>query len=1402
VQNNCPTNYTANTTAGKTAATQCQITCAAGTRVADKGEQCSTPTGNWYTAQHYVYWDSFSQYQTCISGYYTPSTTIQNDHDSSDDCKISCAAGTYWNGSKKQCEPCMAGNYCLGVEEYTSTTANSGLTSCANFGAGYTSAGGNKDIDSQSCYLPVAAGYVRAGASGTSLTACGTGQFKAAHNEYYGTSYSCDACTKKPSNATYTGTGGGTDTCNWTLTCAKGNYFKYSNTEQDRSCTTCTAGNYCLGVTATRSTGANTGLTACPTNYDDGGTALEKQSDCQIQTIGGKYIKTANATTQTDCEAGYACPAALVNYGGTGARNDSEMGTYSTGSAAVCNSCSALAGGMYPNSPKNSTSAAACYTNNLSGQYIAAAQNSSATNCAAGTSKGNHTVNYGNTSSCTPCASGKYSETGAAICTDCTAGYYCPGNSNRIACTTLGGNYTSSATSSDAASDCYIPESILTAGKYIATKNSNTPTSCPAGTYKTAHKYYYDSAAETCAVCAADTYSYAGAAACTGCLANYTTSGTAAADHDDVTDCKISCQAGYYLKTANDTSCTFADSGFWVAARTGISQTTTTAPNACPTGYSYSDRGRDEQADCYIFCPAGTHVAQANASACSTLTTDDMYIIDNYVYYGETSAPALCDTNKGYRIRNKTMASEHDEVQDCKINCGGGTYVATAYESCGTCPAGKYCPAATIDYGSLGNLQNCPDTYDYGAAGLYAPAQCVTQCMPGYYVPNATAKCQVLTTDDKYIGAHSLTYGAFSSPETCPTVTKNNEDERIYRITGKSAAGDHDSIEDCYQTCKETVHIAPPVGAIKTARYYTENYPKFCVYIPSCPVGYFENLGGETYDDSGYTSMPFCDRNPLDITFYPNGGIIGGGGASYTKNCYVDMTCRFDDLELNSFMRVGYVFGGWSRTAVGAPIYQNGDDIDGLEKTDFNLYAVWNTCAAGYTWDGAACAKCPIGTWSAGGTIASGAPKSCVACGAGVTTDNTGAISAGECKPCPAGSFCGANGGPAVSCSSLGSNYTSAGGAASSTDCYIPSTVLTDGKYIAKKNDNDPAACLAGKYKAAHNYYYGSDAEACLACKAGTYSAAGAGSCATCTAGYYCPGDSDRIVCTSVGDGSWSLAGAGAATERDCYKQCPDVALSYGVDHAKNAAEFYPDECDYSCTSDTGNPGKNIGGACVEHSCKNTYEMIGGLCRPCNRTNALSYSAGGNCEVESCVAGYHPNGKKCEGSVAECSAPNAAEAFQTWDAAKKAFGICTIKTCDAGYHVASNACVVDEQECVIENGAGYKEWDFVKNKWGECVVESCNPGYTFEPSETNELSKPCGQCKNKFSILGDLAASSYVRGCEIAACMHQGELYNLEGNECVPICDVNGYEDETGTMKWNPATRKCVRQCKEGFTPW
>ena len=99
------------------------------------------------------------------------------------------------------------------------------------------------------------------------------------------------------------------------------------------------------------------------------------------------------------------------------------------------------------------------------------------------------------------------------------------------------------------------------------------------------------------------------------------------------------------------------------------------------------------------------------------------------------------------------------------------------------------------------------------------------------------------------------------------------------------------------------------------------------------------------------------------------------------------------------------------------------------------------------------------------------------------------------------------------------------------------------------------------------------------------------------------------------------------------------------------------------------------------------------------------------------------------------------------------------------------------------------------------MATSCIPGYTNDPFEKNNASEQCSECRNKFGVLGEIAVSSYVNECEIASCMYQGEKYNLDNNECVPIC-AQPYSDETGSLRWNNATKKCERTCKPGYIAW
>ena len=280
-----------------------------------------------------------------------------------------------------------------------------------------------------------------------------------------------------------------------------------------------------------------------------------------------------------------------------------------------------------------------------------------------------------------------------------------------------------------------------------------------------------------------------------------------------------------------------------------------------------------------------------------------------------------------------------------------------------------------------------------------------------------------------------------------------------------------------------------------------------------------------------------------------------------------------------------------------------------------------------------------------------------------------------------------------------------------------------------------------------------------------------------CPAGYYC--DGVKSQCPP----SHPESVAGAYSVQDCYKKCEERIEGNTVAAPVADKAYYAKQCEYNAAT----------------ACKPGYHMVDGRCTECPYDkNILTYKEG--CEVESCVSGYHPNANKCESDIISCVAPNAIAAQRAWDSVKKAYGACTITKCATDYRLALNVCVPSKEVCEVPNGIGIREWNDDKNAWDECVVTSCNPGYTNDRSLTNEGWKQCGRCNNAFSANGELAVSSYVRECEIATCLYQGELYTLENNECRLICD--DYSDETGRRYWDSKRKKCVHECGMGYINW
>ena len=155
---------------------------------------------------------------------------------------------------------------------------------------------------------------------------------------------------------------------------------------------------------------------SCPTGYTSDKNSFA-QSSCYIKTTAGKYIATANSSTQTTCEAGYKCPSSTINYGKTGSKTQCSAGTYAPAGSSTCSSC-----------PSGYTSAAgagantSCYVSVSAGKYKTTATGSTQASCPAGTYKAAHNSYYNSSDSCTICPAGYYCPAGASSATKCASG--------------------------------------------------------------------------------------------------------------------------------------------------------------------------------------------------------------------------------------------------------------------------------------------------------------------------------------------------------------------------------------------------------------------------------------------------------------------------------------------------------------------------------------------------------------------------------------------------------------------------------------------------------------------------------------------------------------------------------------------------------------------------------------------------------------------------------------------------------------------------------------------------------------------------------------------------------------------------------------------------------------------
>lgn len=523
----------------------------------------------------------------------------------------------------------------------------------------------------------------------------------------------CRPCSVMGSN--YTCAGGTSCPKLNSVTCSAGYYLKANAT----SCSPCGGNNYyCKGGTFNVSSSAQGRNTVSSGYYSTGGTSTTRtgqsqctgatycsggvQNSCPAQTSGWTRNGGTGWTSYTQCNQTRAATS-VSSYCSAGQLKQTATSATAWGASTISTAFQAKAGAYV-----NGTTCSQCTTDNYCTGGTAAPKDcpSGYPNSAAGA--GAITSCYSNsksrawTGSQTACTkpTGCYEVT-CNSCSNPACSYVAYANSAG----TGDGTIKSGCSTNNASCTQTVNTVTANAGRYVS---GITCPACAVGTFQGSN----DSTATSCTVCAANTYAAStGMSACTACPSGYSTSGTAASNHDAKSDCSITCAAGTRVVTA-DAACT-TPTGSWYTASHSVtagSTTPTETVKACLTNYSTPNTttrtDHDASTDCKISCAAGTRITAANATSCTT-PAGNWYVGAHSVAQGSISSYSNCLTN--YTISG-TAAANHDTASDCKISCGGGSYIATANNTtCSDVGAGYWAAASTVSQGSAGVRNACDD---------------------------------------------------------------------------------------------------------------------------------------------------------------------------------------------------------------------------------------------------------------------------------------------------------------------------------------------------------------------------------------------------------------------------------------------------------------------------------------------------------------------------------------------------------------------------------------------------------------------------------------------------------------------------------------------------------------------
>ena len=723
VQNSCPTIYTDDTTAGKTAANQCQVRTDGGYYIAaaqdDEQTQCTT---KHYCPSALVSYGSTNSPTACPSGY--PNSAAGAS------VITQCYSNTKsrpWTGSQ---------NACTKPSGCSTVTCNTCSKSACNYVAYANSAGtGDGTIKSgcstnnESCNQTVKSVTANAGyrVNGTACTQCTGATYSAG-----GTATSCSNC---PTIYTDNTTAGKSSANQCQVRTDAGYYIA---TAQDDEQTGCPMDSFCTSALVNYGStnapekcpdAATHIMTTYPSNYYDVQTITNKN-----QTWGYEHKKSSS-----ECLATYYGTNERGNFNVESVGYNPDTGKYDRGGSMYYGSISP---GYYAEDKFNDTY---CDDSTRSMYYRDAKPCPADSYCPGFTSM-------------PLCSSGEYTETNGINA--CPSGYL---DNEELRKTAI--------------SQC---QREVSSKVYIATAGGTTPSICPAGSACPGGMLGYGDIGPI-NKCTGATYSLDSSASCSDCPAGYDDDLSDGKTRQ--TACKISVPAGNYMDVPGGTTIKECTTKHYCTGGM-VGYGSKLEPTACPDPETHAVTASelpDKFYDAKIlytsvqawFTGGEPWTKETDCRAQYSIDNSRGHLItDNVVYNASTQKydqfirwPYYVSINPGYYASSKYDEATCDYDNNTML-----------YKDAQPCPSGSYCsglssmPSCTSGtYNDTLGITACPANYGASPAQSTANTQCYLTTTAGKWVANKNAAQTSCTAGGFCVGGVKVNYGSTGGRTLCVT---------------------------------------------------------------------------------------------------------------------------------------------------------------------------------------------------------------------------------------------------------------------------------------------------------------------------------------------------------------------------------------------------------------------------------------------------------------------------------------------------------------------------------------------------------------------------------------------------------------------------------------------------------